>query len=177
MENETEPSPWTQAEQYDPMAAQDFNALIDFGDLDIDSINFGDTVFEPAAGSRHDSNSQDPNQQLSNELADSLNAQHLQQFTPPVSHRNDNATPGRHDTSQAHDFYDFNMAAFTPATQAHHVSFSAPQEPVFHAHMGVPPTPNSIEMHGDAARYLQQMDPQTRAFIEQRYQLRKEEVV
>ncbi|KAF2815940.1 uncharacterized protein BDZ99DRAFT_484736 [Mytilinidion resinicola] len=155
-----------------------FNDLIDFGELDIDNINFGDTVFEP------DHSQDDTNHQSSNELADSLKAQHLQQFASPASHSNRHAPPSGldqaqsarigSDMSQANDFYDFNMSSFSQSTQAQ-VSFSAAQEPAFHSHTGVPPTPNSVEMHGDAARYLQQMDPQTRAFIEQRYQLRKEE--
>ncbi|KAF2491936.1 hypothetical protein BU16DRAFT_98603 [Lophium mytilinum] len=177
MENETDPPPWSSADQYDPMSAP-FNDLIDFGELDIENINFGDTVFEP------DHSQNDSNHQLSNELADSLKAQHLQQFSPPVPHSNRHAPPSTPDPSQtphvgcemahANTFYDFDMSAFNQTTQAQ-VSFSAAQEPIFHSHTGVPPTPNSVEMHGDAARYLQHIDPQTRAFIEQRYQLRKEE--
>ncbi|KAK5727678.1 hypothetical protein LTR17_012536 [Elasticomyces elasticus] len=51
----------------------------------------------------------------------------------------------------------------------------------------VPPTPNSFEMHGDAARYMHQqhqqqqqqhhLDPQQRAIMEQRYQLRKDDAI
>lgn len=45
-----------------------------------------------------------------------------------------------------------------------------------HMHQMVPPTPNSVEMHGDATRYLQQMDAQSRAILEHRYQISKEAV-
>jgi hypothetical protein len=44
-------------------------------------------------------------------------------------------------------------------------------------HPMVPPTPNSVEMHGDVGRYLQQLDAQTRAMIEHEYQMRKEAAV
>ncbi|KAF7193010.1 Phosphorus acquisition-controlling protein [Pseudocercospora fuligena] len=48
----------------------------------------------------------------------------------------------------------------------------------FPSHQHVPPTPNSFEMHGEAGRFLQhQMDPQHRAILEQRYQLRKEDAI
>lgn len=47
----------------------------------------------------------------------------------------------------------------------------------FHPHNAVPPTPNSMKMHGDPRQYIQQMDPQTRAAFEQQYQMRKEGMV
>lgn len=42
----------------------------------------------------------------------------------------------------------------------------------------VPPTPNSLELHGEAGRFMQhQMDAQQRAMLEQQYQMRKEQQV
>ncbi|KAF2021636.1 hypothetical protein BU24DRAFT_457599 [Aaosphaeria arxii CBS 175.79] len=67
-------------------------------------------------------------------------------------------------------FFDFGMQQYNhPGTP----TFSQPQEQAYRPHAGVPPTPNSIEMHGDPARYLQQMDPQ-QALFDQRF-LRKDE--
>lgn len=43
-------------------------------------------------------------------------------------------------------------------------------------HQMVPPTPNSVEMHANAARYMQQMDAQSRAIMEH-YQLSKPDAV
>lgn len=41
----------------------------------------------------------------------------------------------------------------------------------------VPPTPDSLELHGEAGRFMQQqMDAQQRAMYEQRYQMRKEQL-
>lgn len=176
--NESNPSAWSGAEQYDPMASvaeQDFGSLIDLDNFDLDfNIDYA-----------NGSTSQENNQQLT-ELADSLDVQHLQNFTSPLQHGHTDATSQAQSQQQnAHiggamsqagnNLYNFNMPAFTQPHQSHG-PFSTAHEPAFHAHAGVPPTPNSVEMHGDAARYLQQMDPQTRAFFEQRFQLRKEEV-
>jgi hypothetical protein len=49
--------------------------------------------------------------------------------------------------------------------------------PSYPTNQHVPPTPNSFEMHGEAGRFMQPMDPQHRAILEQRYQLRKEDAV
>jgi hypothetical protein len=173
--NEAANSSWSGAEQYDPMASvaeQDFGNLIDF-DIDLDFGVYG----------ANGQNAQDNNQQLT-ELADSLDMQH---FSPSISNEHRDATNGAPTQQQnviigsamsqpGNGFYDFNMPAFSQPTQSQ-IPFSTAQDSTFHSHAGVPPTPNSVEMHGDAARYLQQIDPQTRAFFEQRYQLRKEDVV
>ncbi|KAM0717092.1 hypothetical protein Q7P37_006944 [Cladosporium fusiforme] len=46
-----------------------------------------------------------------------------------------------------------------------------------HSHQ-VPPTPNSLDLHGEAGRFMQQqMDAQQRAMLEQQYQMRKEQQV
>lgn len=54
------------------------------------------------------------------------------------------------------------------------------QQQVFPPGHHVPPTPNSFDMHGEAGRFMQQhqqLDPQQRAIMEQRYQLRKDDAV
>ncbi|KAK4900264.1 hypothetical protein LTR27_002488 [Elasticomyces elasticus] len=68
----------------------------------------------------------------------------------------------------------------------HQFQFPQQQHSFSPAHH-VPPTPNSFEMHGDAARYMHQqhqqqqqqhhLDPQQRAIMEQRYQLRKDDAI
>ncbi|KAL5117717.1 hypothetical protein ACEQ8H_004327 [Pleosporales sp. CAS-2024a] len=59
----------------------------------------------------------------------------------------------------------FSQAA-TPAYAAHHH--------LFRPHNAVPPTPNSVEMHGDPHRYMQHMDPHQPLF-DQRYHLPKDD--
>ncbi|GAB7330837.1 hypothetical protein MBLNU13_g02376t1 [Cladosporium sp. NU13] len=52
------------------------------------------------------------------------------------------------------------------------------QQPHFQPTQQVPPTPNSLELHGEAGRFMQhQMDAQQRAMLEQQYQMRKEQQV
>jgi hypothetical protein len=46
-----------------------------------------------------------------------------------------------------------------------------------HHQMVVPPTPNSVEMHADVGRYLQQLDAQTRAIIEHEFKMRQQDSV
>ena len=50
---------------------------------------------------------------------------------------------------------------------------------VFPPNQHVPPTPNSFEMHGETARFMQQsqMDAQQRAIMEQRYGIRKDDAI
>jgi hypothetical protein len=67
-------------------------------------------------------------------------------------------------------------------------AFQFATQPSYPSHQHVPPTPNSFEMHGEAGRFLLQrpqsqhaqplppLDPQQRALLEQRYQLRKEDI-
>lgn len=56
--------------------------------------------------------------------------------------------------------------------------FNQQQQQHFPPSHQVPPTPNSLELHGEAGRFMQQqMDAQQRAMLEQQYQMRKEQQV
>ncbi|KAI9677956.1 MAG: hypothetical protein M1822_008064 [Bathelium mastoideum] len=50
-----------------------------------------------------------------------------------------------------------------------------PQQQQSSYNHGVPHTPNSMDMQGDTGKYLTRMDPQTRAAMQQRYQLRTDD--
>ncbi|OAL05665.1 hypothetical protein IQ06DRAFT_211666 [Phaeosphaeriaceae sp. SRC1lsM3a] len=79
----------------------------------------------------------------------------------------------QHNGGQQHNMapFDYSMGPFT---QAGTPVFPQAQEHMFQPHHGVPPTPNSVEMHGDPNRYMQQqMDQQT--LFDQRYQMRKDD--
>jgi hypothetical protein len=59
-------------------------------------------------------------------------------------------------------------------------SYQLHPQHIFPPNQHVPPTPNSFEMHGEAARFMQQqsqMDPQQRAIMEQRYGIRKDDAI
>lgn len=70
---------------------------------------------------------------------------------------------------------------YQPSMQQHHFhpnqqQFQFQGMQGYPSNQHVPPTPNSFEMHGEAGRFMQQqMDPQQRAILEQRYQLSKED--
>jgi hypothetical protein len=116
----------------------------------------------------------DPHQQATADLAHSLDAQHLENaFSPEVlqgqHHGGVPAQQQSHPMSTpsmqqpANAFFDFNMSQFN---QGH----------MYRPHAGVPPTPNSTEMHPDPTRYLQQMQAQEATF-DQNFYMRKEDAV
>ncbi|KAF2659287.1 hypothetical protein K491DRAFT_712807 [Lophiostoma macrostomum CBS 122681] len=169
--NNTSGAAWSGTEQFDPLGAadQDFGHLLDFGHIDLDfPLDYNQTA-----------DSHDASQQLT-ELADSLDVQHLQNhFSPQISQdqaRDGGAGAQQHGNMAGNgmapeNFFDFSMP---PYSQASAPSFTQAQDHMYRPHGGVPPTPNSIEMHGDPARYLQQMDPQ-QAMFDQRFHMRKED--
>ena len=172
---------WSGAEQFDPLgpaADHDFGNLLDFENIDLDfPISYDQGV------SGHEAN-----QQLT-ELADSLDVQHLQNhFSPQIpqdqhqhQHHNGGAAAQQQQhsnmvgngMSQGGTFFDFGMPQYSGPSAS---GFTQAQEQIYRPHAGVPPTPNSVEMHGDPARYLQQLDPQ-QAMFDQRFHMRKEDAV
>ncbi|KAF1841341.1 uncharacterized protein K460DRAFT_293412 [Cucurbitaria berberidis CBS 394.84] len=160
---------WSSGEHYNAMDAtteHDFGNLIDF-----DAANFDHLDLDWPA---HDG------QQMA-DLADSLDVHHLGHFTPqiPQDHRDGGGgaqqaqnMAGTHGMGQpTNGFFDYTMAQYS---QANTPTFPQAQEHMYRPHQHVPPTPNSVEMHGDPHRYLQQMDPQQTLF-DQRYHMRKDE--
>ncbi|KAK8226686.1 hypothetical protein HDK77DRAFT_456865 [Phyllosticta capitalensis] len=145
----------------DTMAAvpdHEFDNLLDFGDIELDF-----PIYDTSNKNDHHLSS----------LNESLQQQHLSSAAvSPSQHRND---PSQQSTDQMHsannDFFDFTFQSAYPQHQDYSMS-----EQMMRQRAAVPPTPNSVEMRGDAARYLQQMDSQTRAIVEQRYQLRKDDM-
>ncbi|KAF2131896.1 hypothetical protein P153DRAFT_334181 [Dothidotthia symphoricarpi CBS 119687] len=168
--NAANAQPWAGAEHFDQMdatAEHDFGNLIDFDHLDLDfNIDYS-----------HGASAQD-NQQLT-DLTTSIDVQHLQNpFAPQISQdrHNDAAdtqqTQNNLDISQVgNGFFDYGIPQYG---QSNTSAFTQAQEHVYRPHHGVPPTPNSIEMHGDPHRYLRQMDPQ-QALFDQRYHMRKDD--
>ncbi|KAF2625983.1 hypothetical protein BU25DRAFT_412225 [Macroventuria anomochaeta] len=152
----------------DAAADQDFGNLIDFDHFnDLDLPDYNNIAFShggPQNGS----------------MADALDQHHLDQHHldhqfPPQVPQNLNHGDGASGAQQAQgimrthgmpqptvnaNFFDYGV--FSPAS-----------EQVFRPHHGVPHTPNSVEMHGDPHRYMQQMDQQ--ALYDQRYHLRKDD--
>ncbi|KAH8726865.1 hypothetical protein GQ44DRAFT_141181 [Phaeosphaeriaceae sp. PMI808] len=150
---------WTNAEQFDPMDAtadQSFGDLINFDHLDLDLSEFaynnggyseaGSVTLSDLPASIHEF----PQQQQQ---------QH-----------HHNVAPGMSQPSNGFSF-DYSMG---PYSQAGTPVFPHAQEQVYRAHHGVPPTPNSVEMHGDPHRYIQHMESQ-QALFDQRYHMRKDD--
>jgi hypothetical protein len=163
---------WSNAEQFDAMDAtteQTFGELINFDHLDLDlgEFNYGNAEYSQGGPPP---------------LADMSSSLH--EFAPQMPQHHHGGAPGGQ--QQQHPMgghgmpqptsgfaFDYQMGAYS---QAGTPSFPQAQEHVYRPHQSVPPTPNSIEMHGDPHRYLQQMDPQ-QALFEQRFHMRKDDAV
>ncbi|KAL1645180.1 hypothetical protein SLS58_003885 [Diplodia intermedia] len=164
---------WSQP--LDNMAMQqDFENLLDFGDIDLD-IPF------------YDSGETQPSDHQLSALADSLDSQHLPPSGAIQPQNQDDGSGAQqqqslqspstmHDTSGLFDFSFESAYNHTHQQSQQQQTFSAPHDHSMQPRAFVPPTPNSVEMHGDATRYMNHLDPQTRAILEQRYQLRKEDL-
>ncbi|KAF2820081.1 hypothetical protein CC86DRAFT_305501 [Ophiobolus disseminans] len=148
---------WTGAE-FDAMDAtteQQFGDLINFDHIDLDLSEFS------YSNGEYSHSGPTPLADLSTALHD---------FTPQIPQHHHN---GAHGMSQPTNGFSFDYS-MGPYSQAGTPVFPQAQEHIYRPHQGVPPTPNSVEMHGDPHRYLQQMDPQ-QALFEQRYHLHKDD--
>lgn len=171
---------WSSSEQYDAMTSvseQGFADFLDLGDVDLDfnfdAANAATTVAEDS-------------QQLS-DLAESLNVHSLPSsgnLTPSQGrlpqgmsqHQHHPNLPG-HSGANIQQGHGSNMFAFNvqPYTQVEpRTSFQIQHGHDLTGHAAIPPTPNSVEMHRDTARYLQQYETRARAVMEQqqRYNMR-----
>ncbi|KAJ4358564.1 uncharacterized protein N0V89_003148 [Didymosphaeria variabile] len=174
------PPAWSGAEHFDMAGSEhDFSNLLDF-DLDFSEFANGSSVGHGG-------------QQLE-QLADELDVQHLHNpFSPQIQQqqqqqqsqlRNGARTPGApqpqrhldgrngghpHSMPQQSGFFEFSMPY-----QQHGVPAFTQAPDMYRPHAQVPPTPNSMELHGDPSRYLQQMDAH-QAMFDGRFQMRKDE--
>lgn len=163
---------WTTAEQFDAMDAstdQSFGDLINFDHLDLDlsefAYNNGDysqtesTPLSDLPASLHDYQQQQQHQH--------------QQQQQQQRQQHHNATPGSMSQPANGFSFDYSMGQYSQAGTS---VFPNAQDQIYRPHHGVPPTPNSVEMHGDPHRYMQHIDTQ-QAFFDGRYHMRKDDAV
>jgi hypothetical protein len=155
MNTNTNANSWSQSEPFAGMAAaigeQDFGNLVDFDLTQFDFLKY------------------DTNQEGAPKLPEGINLDMLassagQQHGLQQTHHADN-TNGT--------IFDLNMPMAYGGQQ---FSMSQPPDSMTH-HSMIPPTPNSVEMHGDANRYLQQMDAQSRAMMHQYHMQQRKDAV
>ncbi|KAJ9643382.1 hypothetical protein H2199_004061 [Coniosporium tulheliwenetii] len=159
-----------------PMASvgdDDFAKFLDLNNLDDIDLDF--STYSADNGSMESS------REL-NDLANSLDLQHLPSsgtLTPQVEfglsgQAQQTGHPGNNMQESGNTIFDFGFQEPVGQYQEHN-QYGMQYALSFQPQSVVPPTPNSVEMHADTARYLQQMDAQTRAILEQRHQLRKDD--
>ncbi|QDS71953.1 hypothetical protein FKW77_000993 [Venturia effusa] len=157
-------STWSQPEPYNAltsMGSQDFSNLPDLDvNFDFDFLN----DFDPA-------NSGDHAGKLAGSIDSDLYATSAQQQHAVHATHHSSA---RLTMAQTSPIFDVGMHYSVPNGQP----FTGMQ--IGHNALGlqqmVPPTPNSVEMHANAAHYMQQMDAQSRAMMDH-YQMQKSDAV
>ena len=167
----------------------DLGNLFEFGDIDLNNIHDGGD-FGGQMQQQHGTHPNTPFQDLSEPPSMAGTAahdfgmheqfamsQHMEQARQHHYHRQ----PEKH----APTSNPFNMESIYQAS-VQQAMYQPPQpyplhpQHVFPPNQHVPPTPNSFEMHGETARFMQQhsqMDPQQRAIMEQRYGIRKDDAI
>ncbi|EME48785.1 hypothetical protein DOTSEDRAFT_67734 [Dothistroma septosporum NZE10] len=176
---------WARPDDLDPMAQMsndldDLGNLFEFGDIDLsiptDAAQYGDHM------QQQDTHPTTPFDEISE--AQAIAGTAAQDF----------GAHGQYAMSQASDHGQQQHQFATPAQTSHPFPADPLYQPAMHQqfqqqfqcpdmqgyplNQHIPPTPNSLEMHGEVGRFLQQqIDPQQRALLEQRYQLRKEDAI
>ncbi|GAB7354415.1 hypothetical protein MBLNU459_g4908t1 [Dothideomycetes sp. NU459] len=175
--NHNQRPPWPQAEQLDHMATMqdiDFSSFLDIGDIDLSGFPSLDQNNGDGARNPH----QPPNTPYHGDAQGFDSHPQIQDFgaeqfeLPSAIDQELPSHPGNGAGGENHDFAE-PMNTDNWGQQLHQS-----QESVYQAPQCIPPTPNSYELHGHARRYLQQhMDSHTRTFLEQRYQLKKDDAM
>ncbi|KAK0941866.1 hypothetical protein LTR29_006592 [Friedmanniomyces endolithicus] len=192
--------PWSQPE-LDPMAQMssadldDLGNLFEFGDIDLNNIpNVDSNPFgDPLQQAQNLSHPGTPFNGMSTAVAPSGTSaqdfgghdqysvqQDAERQREQYMLRSVNQTPTSHPFT-TEPMYQPSMQQLYG--QPHPQQFQYPQQHGFPTTHHVPPTPNSFDMHGEAGRFMQhqqqqhQLDPQQRAIMEQRYQIRKDDAI
>ncbi|KAI5369516.1 Putative myc-type, basic helix-loop-helix (bHLH) domain-containing protein [Septoria linicola] len=171
-------------EQLDPLTLNanldDLGNLFEFGDIDLNNLGAVDTAQYDEHMQHVGTHPSTPYNELSEAQAISgTNAQDVgghQHFCMPQ-----NMEQGQQcQRYNASGPFSSDPAFQHAVQQGYHPSqqYQFQGMPGFSPTQHIPPTPNSYEMHGETRHFLQsQLDPQQRAILEQRYQLRKEDAI
>jgi hypothetical protein len=156
---------WSQPDSLDNMAAMGEQDFASFLNLDL-GLDF------PAY---------DPEQQQADahhKLTEALQGQLLHGSNAGQDARQQpqrQAQPHSEASSHGGPMFDFNMPLAFDQNQDMH--FPGAGSHSVHSQTMIPPTPNSVEMHGDTVRYLQHLEAQNRALLEQQYRLKSANTV
>ncbi len=147
---------------------EDFSSFLEFGDLQLTFPGF-DGGPQSRGGAQDNAGAMDTTTENAAGMMvieDGHMQQHLEQPTSMPSMN------GFHGSTQP--FPDMSMQTEFLEQSQPHFSMQGQQ---YHSQHIVPPTPNSIEMHGDRARYSQQpLDPQAQAMYEHYRRKQKDQV-
>lgn len=164
--NDAQEQAWTQAEQLGAMNTEnmDFSNLLDLGDIDLttfpaldqDSANHAVTFAQHSQDAQYGANMQ------------GIQDGHATHDFASQDYNNHGSATDLHGfgASVSQSMWDSQTTAHQPMQDM--------QSMVYHQPHPIPPTPNSYELHGgDPALYLQQLDPQSRAYLDLQFQHNK----
>jgi hypothetical protein len=175
--NHTSAPAWSQISHHDPMVSapeDDFASFLEFDDL---HLNYGDYDVSQADDQ---GNSQDAVNALDTGMENGgltgLDEGHLLHQHAEAGHNEmqpaeEMASMGNL-TESAEPLMDFNLQ-----TEIFHQQQQHMQTQNFHPHAVIPPTPNSMKMHGGAGHYYPQLDLHQAQAIYERYSRMKEDQV
>ena len=175
--NSTSAPSWSQIAHHDPMVSapeEDFASFLEFDDL---HLNYGNYELGQAGGqveSQNGINTLDSGMENGAGL-DGLKQGTLLQQHDEAGHEEMQQpvelTSMEDMTESAEPLMDFDLQSEIFHHQQQHM-----QTQTFHHHAVIPPTPNSMKMHGGAEHYYPQLDLQAQAIYE-RYSRMKEDQV
>ena len=180
--NQTSAPSWSHIAHHDPMVSapeDDFASFLEFGEL---HLNYADYALnaQDGNGNPHGSGGAVDTRMENIGASAGLREGHLLLQHDEVGNngigQNSGLTSMGNITGSEEPLMDFNIRAdiFHQQQQQQHQQHVQTQ--TFHHPSVIPPTPNSMKMHGGADRYYQQVDPQAQALYE-RYARMKEDQV
>ncbi|CAK4030621.1 Phosphorus acquisition-controlling [Lecanosticta acicola] len=189
----TNAQPWSRPpEQLDPMAQMstdldDLGNLFEFGEMDLSLQNmpsnqFGNHMRAPGTHPSTPYEEMNESEVIIGTSAQDFSGVHGQFDMPQLMENTQQRQPhhlnGHPQTTHPYTTESLYQPSMHQAYHPNQQQFQYQNMSGFPSTQHVPPTPNSFEMHGETARFMQQqMDPQQRAILEQRYQLRKEDAI
>ena len=182
--------------ELDPMAQMttddldDLGNLFEFGDIDLNNIpsvepgQYGEQLQQQQ---QHPSHPNTPFHDMGQALPLPDTAAHgfggHEHF--PISQNMDQQQAqhfmGQHDghvpTSNPYTTEPMYQSSMQQPYHQHPQKFQFQPQQAFPPGHHVPPTPNSYEMHGETGHFMQQLDLQQRAILEQRFHVRKDDAI
>ncbi|KAI9875582.1 MAG: hypothetical protein M1830_008321 [Pleopsidium flavum] len=175
--NQTSTPSWSQIAHHDPMVSapeDDFASFLEFGDLQLNYGNYEVTT-QDGQGVSHDSGNVMDTTMENAGGPNGLGEGHIQHQQVEHDGIQQSDLPSMEDmTGSTDSLMDLNIQAQIFHQQQQHQQM---QSQTFHRQAIIPPTPNSMKMHGGTGHYYPQMDSQAQAIYERYSRMKEDQMV